>query len=351
MISDDRERQFDTILDVADSDTEALLAASRQIQRNDPEMGANLRLIAMLRGITPDKAEIDTARLRIGQRLTRDILADPDEVDTQKHGLRPLRLSEPPEIALSRAETGGDSASAAVESVSRSPIAGARRMSTRRRIILGAVAAAALLLALGAGLTTASAQSLPESPLYGVKRAEESILLALSMSDDARAQTLGMIAERRLLEAQAEDGERHEAEVAILLGQYNDDMRQLIMLAASVNAHHGDSSAITAQIAQVLQMQQDIQRAATAQGDRAFMKALNDSAAAIAATLRAENVTLPNANDAAGQNNGKNHDVATATPTFGPTPTTPGSSGSHSHGNGHGNSHTNDGGSGANVDH
>ena len=335
----DREGQFNSILDSAEGDADSLLFAARQIERRDADLSANLHLLAQLRQTAPSRAEIDKARLRVGQRLTRDIFADPDDVGAQERALRQLRLSEPPETAVYPAISMRDATSAPTPSASPTPtLAYPKRTFTRRRVIMGTAAAAALFLALSAGLTAASAQSLPESPLYNVKLAEESILLAFPQSDNTRAQTLSMIAERRLMEAQAEANAHHDSEATTLLSQYNGDMRQLIMLAASVNQQHGDSSAITAQIAQVIQTQQTIQLAAAAQGDSTFTQALSDSAATVSVTLKKQNVTLPGANGNAGQNNGKGHGgVSSATPTIGPTPTPPGSSGSHSHGHGNGN--------------
>lgn len=339
----DRERQFNDILDAAESDSEALLAAARQIERHDTEISADLHLLAQLLNVSPTRAEIDSARLRVGQRLTRDIFAGNGDQDSQKHALRPLRLSEPPDII----PTPDDPASARPLSADapRATIL-PRRLPSMRRIIIGTVAAATLLLALGAGLTAASAQSLPESPLYSVKRAEETLLLAFPLNDSARAWALSMVAQRRLAEAQHEAINGNNAEATTLLSQYNDDMRSLIMLAAVVNARHGDSSAITTQILMLLQTQQTIQQSSIARSDSSFSRALNDSAATISATLLEQNVTLPNTKGSAGQNNGKGHGGATTpTPTIGPTPTVPGSSGTHSHG--HGNGNNNDGNSGS----
>lgn len=66
-----------------------------------------------------------------------------------------------------------------------------------------ALAAAAILVLVGAGATSAAASSLPGDPLYGVKRAGEDMQLALTFDDVARMQLLAQFADRRLDELAA----------------------------------------------------------------------------------------------------------------------------------------------------
>ena len=61
-----------------------------------------------------------------------------------------------------------------------------------------ALAAAAILVLVGAGATSAAASSLPGDPLYGVKRASEDVQLALTFDDVARIQLLSQFTDRRL---------------------------------------------------------------------------------------------------------------------------------------------------------
>jgi uncharacterized protein DUF5667 len=341
----DRERRLDAIITVAEGDVGAVRAAARQIQGRDGDLAADLRLIARLRETAPIRVEIDAARLRVGQRLTRDIFASAGAGEAE-YPLRPLRRSEPRETETipAQARTARASTVPSLTPTLPGTLPGAsygRRRSRWRRAVLTATAAAALFLAVGGGVTAASAQSLPDSPLYGVKRAEESILLALPLSDDLHAEALGMIAQRRLDEAEAEASQLHDTEVTVLLSDYNGDMRQLIMLAANVSARGGDDSNITAQIAKILASAQAIQQDAAAHGLTAFSKALGATADNIAATLTEQHIKLPGMNGSNGQNNGKGHGVPPkATPTVGPTPTPPGSSGTHDgggNGSGHGN--------------
>jgi hypothetical protein len=63
-----------------------------------------------------------------------------------------------------------------------------------------ALAAAAILVLVGAGATNAAASSLPDDPLYGVKRLSEVVQVALTLDDVARMQLLSQLADRRLAE-------------------------------------------------------------------------------------------------------------------------------------------------------
>jgi hypothetical protein len=63
-----------------------------------------------------------------------------------------------------------------------------------------ALAAAAILVLVSAGATSAAASSLPGDPLYGVKRAAEDVRLALTFDDVARTELLSELTDRRLEE-------------------------------------------------------------------------------------------------------------------------------------------------------
>src|SRR5436853_4698152 len=67
-------------------------------------------------------------------------------------------------------------------------------------ILRPALAAAAILVLVLAGATSAAASSLPGDPLYGVKRASEDVQLALTFDDEARMQLLSDLTDRRLAE-------------------------------------------------------------------------------------------------------------------------------------------------------
>jgi hypothetical protein len=63
-----------------------------------------------------------------------------------------------------------------------------------------ALAAAAILVLVTAGATSAAASSLPGDPLYAVKRASEDVRLALTFDDVARTRLLAELTDRRLEE-------------------------------------------------------------------------------------------------------------------------------------------------------
>jgi hypothetical protein len=65
-------------------------------------------------------------------------------------------------------------------------------------LVRPALAAAAIVVLVGAGATSAAASSLPGDPLYGVKRASEDVQLALTFDDVARMQLLSQFTDRRL---------------------------------------------------------------------------------------------------------------------------------------------------------
>ena len=61
-----------------------------------------------------------------------------------------------------------------------------------------ALAAAAILVLVLAGATSAAASSLPGDPLYGLKRAGEDVRVALTFDDVARTRLLSELTDRRL---------------------------------------------------------------------------------------------------------------------------------------------------------
>ncbi|MBI3953981.1 MAG: hypothetical protein HY330_05660, partial [Chloroflexi bacterium] len=85
-----------------------------------------------------------------------------------------------------------------------------------------AAAAAALVVALlagaGSGTVAASASSVPNEPLYGVKRKAEAVRLFFSLGEDSKATVYADLADRRLVEmaSMTEAGRPREVE---LLGQ------------------------------------------------------------------------------------------------------------------------------------
>lgn len=71
------------------------------------------------------------------------------------------------------------------------------------RAYVTASAAAAALVILAGGLVYASSDSLPQSPLYGLKRAAESVQLALTFDSEGKARLHYRLAQKRLAEAKS----------------------------------------------------------------------------------------------------------------------------------------------------
>ena len=84
-----------------------------------------------------------------------------------------------------------------------------------------ALAVAALVLAVAWGTTSAAAASLPGDPLYGLKRAQEDVQVALTFNDVARMQLLSDLADRRLAEL-AEIAQQHPAVAPTATVEYED---------------------------------------------------------------------------------------------------------------------------------
>jgi hypothetical protein len=335
----DRERQFDDILDAAGGDSNALRDAARRVARHDLELSADLDFVARLSGIMPSRAEIDSARLAVGQRLASAILAGAGEEAARNGARKQLRRSEPEPYRPGH-DGGSQAASASaggalippttttkitstepIQRTSSPPAALPRRAVTRGRVFLSAVAAVIALIALGAALTALSASSLPESPLYSVKRAEESVLLAFPLDGASQARVLSMVALRRLTEAQDEAIVGRDREAEILLDQFNDDVRQMIRIAAKASGNASERRAITMQIANVLKVQDVVRNEAQTRGNAAFSQALSASAVALATTLQQSNVTLPSADNNSSQY--PNGSSGGMTPQPNATPATP----------------------------
>jgi Xaa-Pro aminopeptidase len=77
------------------------------------------------------------------------------------------------------------------------------RRPTRLRfpaLLRPALAAAVILVLVGAGATNAAASSLPGDPLYAVKRVSENVQVAFTLDEVARMHLLSQLADRRLAE-------------------------------------------------------------------------------------------------------------------------------------------------------
>jgi len=84
-----------------------------------------------------------------------------------------------------------------------------------------ALAAAAVLVLVLAGATSAAASSLPGDALYSLKRATEDVRLALTFDDVARTQLLSELTDRRLEEL-AEIAKQHPSSAPTATQEYAD---------------------------------------------------------------------------------------------------------------------------------
>ena len=99
-----------------------------------------------------------------------------------------------------------------------------RQLSGRYRWAMGATAALLFVMLGGTGIVTASSNSLPDQPLYTVKRAVEQAQLAITFDDHAKARRHAAFAARRSEEMviMAEKGDRER--VQRLAGDVNRDL-------------------------------------------------------------------------------------------------------------------------------
>ena len=96
-----------------------------------------------------------------------------------------------------------------------------RRGFAFRLVLRPALAAAAILVLVLAGATSAAASSLPGDALYAVKRAAEDVRLALTFDDVARTQLLSELTDRRLEEL-AEIAKRRPSSAPTATQEYAD---------------------------------------------------------------------------------------------------------------------------------
>ena len=337
-----REHLFDSLLGAIDHWQTTPEAQARRAEEQDAEVACDLALLSALRAVQPEREETEFARARIARRLD-DLMREeplgaeapppPDARAWMRSRLRALTAPPAAELTVAR-ERAQQREAAREERLAR------HRM--RSRIITGRVAtvAAALLLLACAALTGASAaaaQALPESPLYVVKRAEETTLLAISWGDSGRGQTLNLIANHRLSEAASEADLHRSAEARALLGQFDSAFSQLITLTQHAQAQHEDVATLTSGIQATVASERSIGARATARGETDFAAAVSSSAQSAVALMRAAGISAAGPGDNHNQQNNGNHNgagnsapgqIATPRPTHTPRGDPSGSGGS-----------------------
>jgi hypothetical protein len=322
-----QERLFDSLL----SESERWrVTPSAQWRRatEDETVATDAALAAALHDVRPPREEAEFARARIARRLDELMRAEPTgpviprPQDARARMRARLRAVTAPPAAWSAAVARRSAGPTRRRVATRPGYAARGRVWLRH---LAPLAAAILLVAFAAlaGASAASAQALPESPLYSVKRVEETALLAISWGDESKGQTLAMIANHRLGEATTEASQSRTREAHTLLGEFDVAFGQLIDLTAQAKAKHEDTTTFARAIQVTLESEQNDAALAAAHGDHSFAAAANASAQAATAHIHAAGVTLPTQ---PGNGNGNGND--------------------HGNGNGNGNGNSNGNGNG-----
>lgn len=110
--------------------------------------------------------------------------------------------------------------------------------------IVRSVAIAAIIVCSGMGATLASADALPDDPLYQVKIASETVRLALAGTNEDRAAVELTIAEHRLVEAESLASSGRTSDALVASANYS----QHIASAAAELAPQFESAAVNAQL-------------------------------------------------------------------------------------------------------
>lgn len=289
-------RLFDALLNDADRWNTAPHAQARRAAEMDETVAEDLAFVAALRAVAPSRPEAAAARERIAQRLAQLMREEPGHTTA-------ARLRGP---------------RAWLRAVTAPPIRAARNRVTPRiaitapparvgRVAAFTGAALVLIVTLLACASVAAGQALPESPLYGLKRAEETLQLDLAMTDGSKGATLQMIASHRLAEATAEADQRRPDEARALLSQFDATLYQLITLTAHAQtSHEEDAASLARAVLVTLTAEQQSAAHATAQGESTFAAAIAASAHAAEARIQQAGVSLPTtpSQSGAGQNTG-----------------------------------------------
>lgn len=308
--------RFAELLDAAEARQARPRVRPSQAPYLPHDLGVDVELVGRLRSVTPSTRELATARAHVAQQLAEAMRMELDDTAPMPVALRSsLRLVSP---------TGDDAATE--RRATRQPRSGSIWVGMRR---IGLVAAVLFILCAGlfSGLSAAAASALPESSLYGVKRADEATLLAVAWNDSLRGQALATIAGHRLNEAAAEADAGRMIPARTLLGQFDSAVSQMVTLTASVQSRHQDASALVTSLRQTLQAEQAADHHARSKGQASFDAALQASVSVLTVELRQHSVNLTNApngapNGASGASSGKGRKGGTG----------PGSNGG-SHGN------------------
>jgi hypothetical protein len=290
--------------------------------------------------------EIDAGRLTLDQCLRR-YAADPEMASALRTAYA-LRHLDVPEAALAQARVRGrlmasiaradgvaPMAPRAVPEPARPSAPSQTHRYTRTLARAAAIAAAVLLVcgALGWGVGTAAAAALPGDPLYGVKRAQESLALATALSDGGRGTALTTIADHRLAEAAAEASLGNDNQARALALEFANDIQQAITLSATMQDKGEDNRPVLGALATELAHAAQVQADAASHGHDALAQALNAGIQNANQVIDDHHLHLPPAAGGGGPGAHPTHTPEPKghpTPDQGaPTPTPHGGSGGH----------------------
>lgn len=279
---------FDALLSDADRWNMAPSAQARRAAETDATVADDLALVAALRELAPARSETEAARTRVAQSLAEVMRAEPGRAAGGRlRGARAwLRAVTAPPARVARSFATPLLANEATTARSAN---GARR---GRAAAFGAMALIIIAMLLG-GATVASAQSLPESPLYNLKRAEETLQLDFATTDSAKGAALETIATHRLTEAVAEADQHRDTEARALLQEFDAALSQMIDLTAQAQSEHENAGAIANAVQTLLTAEENSAARATKRGELAFAAAAMAGAQAAHAHIQAAGVTLP----------------------------------------------------------
>ena len=266
----DRESRFAWCLDEIDAGRLTLDQCLQRHAAADPELAQALRTAYALRGVSVAESRLAQARVR--GRLMAAIASEDDSADAPTVVVAPPSQSARP-VARDRIH---------------------RRGATLARA--AAIAAAVLLVcgALGWGLSTAAAAALPGDPLYGVKRAQESLALTTALGDASRGETLVAVADHRLTEATAEADRGDDGQARALEQEFAGDIQQVIALSATMSDKGEDNRPVLAALAAELARAAQARASAFSHGHDSLAQALDTDIQAANQVIHDHHIKLPN---------------------------------------------------------
>lgn len=259
----DIERLFDNLLNDVATGRRTPEECLSLCQQRHPELVSSLKFAFSLRSVSPDLTELETARMNTWHTITA-VLDRQNETPIETH----------PDIRVTPS----------------------RPMSKRHsRWRVAALSAAIVAIAFMGNwmLSSVTADALPGSPFYTLKRADENVQLQMAWSSQMRGEVLSQIALHRLAEAREEADLQNISQALALVDESNAATHQLIALAILLQSQHQNSDAVTQALATTMQAEYDALQQARNDGQIALAQALSASYADQQSTLSASKVVLP----------------------------------------------------------